>query len=70
MELVKKILFIIFLVILFSVGIYFFFFIFIFLLIAYICYKIYIKIKYKKPENMGNIKINNVIIDAEYKEKE
>ena len=72
MKYIKRILFVI--LIIFALIVFFNVFVFILLagIIAYIIYKVYLKItgkKKKRKEKDVHLKVGNVVMDAEYTEK-
>ena len=69
MEYIKRILFVVLLICLAILFFHFFLFICLVGIIAYIGYKVYLMVTKNKEPKEENIKINNVIIDAEYTEK-
>ncbi len=71
MEYIKRILFVVLIVTLLIVFFHVFIFILLAGFIAYIGYRVYLKVTKKKSKTVqnDNLKVNNVIMDAEYTEK-
>ena len=71
MEYIKRILFVIIVIMLLILFFHVFIFILLAGIIAYVIYKIYLKITGRKKRKKGknHLRVNNVIMDAEYTEK-
>ena len=71
MEYVKRILFVILIILLLVIFFHVFIFILLAGLIAYLGYRVYLKVtkKPRRKEKNETLKVNNVIMDAEYTEK-